>query len=52
MGITEEGWGMVNENNVTANSGGTSTGITAQWGSGIELKNEKVVTVHRGDSPH
>ena len=40
---------MVNENNVTANSGGTGTGMTAQWGSGIELKNKNVVTVQRGD---
>ena len=48
--VTEEGCGMDNENNVTANSGGTGTGMTALWGSGIELKNEKVVTVQRGDS--
>ena len=47
--VTDERCGMVNENNVTANSGGTVTGMTALWGSGIELKNEKVVTVQRGD---
>ena len=47
--VTEEGCGMGNENNVTANSGGTGTGMTALLGSGIALKNEKVVTVQRGD---
>ena len=34
---------------MTSKSGGTGTGMTAQWGSGIELKNENVVTVQRGD---
>ena len=47
--VTEEGCGMVNENNVTANSGGTGTGMTAQWGSGIDLNNENMMTVQRGD---
>ena len=37
---------MVNKNSVTANSSGTGTGMTAQWGSGIELNNENTVNAN------
>ena len=48
---TVEGCGMTNTNKVTANNGGNGTGMTAQcqWGSGITLTNENVMTVqHSG----
>ena len=34
---------------MTSKSGGTGTGMTAQWGSGIDLNNENMMTVQRGD---